>query len=111
MELQRVESPSSTALKSLEDWRALVGRALGRIGWSQKRAAIEIGIPETQFSRQLAGTENLSFWKMRTLPPEFWRELIVLVCEFHDITIGQSTQERIDAENGKLLRELMARTK
>jgi hypothetical protein len=109
MELQKVEAPVSTALKSIESWRGLVGRALGRVGWSQKRAAIEMGIPEAQLSRQLRGAEHLSFWRLHALPPEFWRELILLIVEFHDLTIGATEQDQTDQQIGRLVREAVTR--
>ncbi len=90
MELESVGQPaptapksvgeaSSTAPKSVGEWRALVGRALGRAGLSQKAAAIDLGITPQALSKQLAGAEHLSFWRMFNLPPEFWRELVALI--------------------------------
>lgn len=109
MELKALSSHVETAHNSLSDWRIIIGRALGKSGLSQKRAASELGITEGQFSRQLAGVEHLSFWRMRNLPPEFWRELIVLIAEFHHITIGGTQQDAEDARVGALVREVVQR--
>jgi hypothetical protein len=110
MELQRVERPLSTALKTVESWLGLVGKALVRIGWSQKRTALEIGVPETQFSRQLAGLEHLSFKRMFALPPEFWAEILPLIAEYHGISVGVTKQEAEDAAIGRLVREAVTRS-
>lgn len=109
MPLDKVENHVSTPLKSLEGWRALVTLSIARIGWSQKRTALELGIPESQFSRQLSGVEHLSFWRMGSLPPEFWQELIVLVCDFHEIAVTGCQAERQNAELGRLFREAVER--
>lgn len=106
MEIKSIESEVSTSLKSIERWRSLVARALGRAGLSQKQAAAEMGISEAQLSRQLAGTENLSFWKMHTLPPSFWEEVLTLIADYHDICLGQSQRDREDVALGREFREL-----
>ncbi len=109
MELQRVEKPVSTPLKSLESFRGLVGKAIARIGWSQKRAALEMGLPETQFSRQLAGTENLSLWKLHAMPADFWLEWIVLLVDFWELSLAGTEQDRRDQEIGRMLRAVVER--
>jgi hypothetical protein len=109
MALNGLSTEHETDHKSVSCWRALVCRALGRAGVSQKRAASDLGITEGQLSRQLSGAEHLSFWRMRSLPPEFWQELLTLLCEYHEICIGQSIQERTDAEIGKLIREAVGK--
>jgi hypothetical protein len=110
MEVKRVESPVSTALKSVESFRPLIARAFGHVGLSQKRAALEMGIPESQLSRQLAGTEHLSLWRMHGLSREFWREFVLLIIDFYDLQIGLCEQDRRDLENGRALRLLVERS-
>lgn len=116
MELQTLENPVSTlegrvstALKSVESWRALVGTALGRARVSQKVAAAEMQIAEPQLSRQLSGVEHLSFWRMKEIPAPFWQELVLLIIEFYDLQIGMTEQDRRDCETGRALRELVFR--
>jgi hypothetical protein len=109
MELERVGTASPTLPNSVGDWRLLVARALGRAGISQKAAAADLGLTPQALSRQLAGMEHLSFWRMYALSPEFWRELVALICEFHDIAIGQTVQDRTDAEIGRLVREAVTK--
>lgn len=110
MALQKVESTVSTVLKPIENWRALVPRAFGRAGWTQKRAALEMGIPEPQLSRQLGGVEHLSFWRMHALPREFWYELVILIIDFYELQIGVSEQDRRDMELGRTVREALQRS-
>lgn len=109
MELNTVATPAPTPRKSLGDWRAIVGKSLGRAGLSQKQAASDLGITESALSKQLAGTEHLSFWRMHALPPEFWRELILLILEFHELTIGSTQRDQDDAAIGRLVREAVTR--
>jgi hypothetical protein len=109
MELDRVGMTAPTHPKSIGEWRGLVARALGRAGISQKAAAVDLEITPQALSKQLAGAEHLSFWRMHRLPPEFWREVLALICEYHDITVGHSHQERADVEIGKLVREVVLR--
>jgi hypothetical protein len=45
--------------------------ALVDCGLSDKAAAIAMGISEPQLSRQFAGLEMLSAWRMASLPPAF----------------------------------------
>jgi hypothetical protein len=71
-----------------------------------------MGITPQQFSTQLRGRdgEHLSFTRMRNLSPEFWRELILLILDFHDITVGQTSQQDLDdAAVGRLVREVVGR--
>lgn len=114
MELERVQSGSDRPLKSLQSWKDMVTRALGRAGLSGKSTASDLGISESQFSSQLAydgkdKRDHLSFWRMRDLPPEFWEELLPMIADFYDLTLNGSPREREDAEIGRLLREAMAR--
>lgn len=116
MELNRVgesaprfADASPTVPNRLAEWRALVCKSLGRAGLSQKAAAADLGVTESALSKQLAGAEHLSFWRMASLPPEFWRELILQVAEFHDLTIGSTQQDAEDAAVGRLVREVVGR--
>lgn len=106
MEVRPVDTSVSTARKSLDRFRLLVVRALGRAGLSQKHAAAEMGLNEAQLSRQLAGVENLSLWKLHELPPEFWQELLLMLAEYYEISLGQTPREREDGELGRAFREL-----
>ncbi len=111
MELQRVQEGSLTVLKSIQDWRALVPRALGRAAVSQKQAAADLGITPSQLSGQLAGRngEHLSFWRMHGLPREFWAEILPLIADYHGLTLGDSPQQRNHAEIGRLVSEAVLR--
>jgi hypothetical protein len=60
---------------------AAIVTALERAGLSQKAAAIEMGISEAQFTRQLRGQEHVSWQRLFKLPVAFWRELIVVMAE------------------------------
>jgi plasmid maintenance system antidote protein VapI len=55
--------------------------ALESVGMSQKEAATTMGIPDSQFTRQLRGQEHLSWQRLFKLPDTFWRELWMLVAE------------------------------
>ena len=111
MELDRVQSGPCSGLKSLQDWKALVGRAFGRAGLSHKVAAADLGITPQQLSNQLSlqGKEHLSFWRMHGLSRDCWRELVLLVIEFYALDIGVSERDRADLEVGRSLRELVTR--
>lgn len=114
MELERVQSGSDTGLNSLQRWKDMVPTAMSRALRSGKRTAGDLGISEQQFSSQLAydgqdRRDHLSFWRMRNLPPEFWRELIVLIADFHNITIGGTQQDIEDAAIGRCVREAVKR--
>lgn len=110
MELQRVGSASPTPPKSVAEWLGLVGRAFGRSGLTQKAAAYELGVTESALSKQLAGAEHLSFARMRNLPPEFWHELVLLIVEFHGLTLGAVSQRDLeDAAIGRCVREAVSR--
>lgn len=114
MEVTTLDHLGSTLVNDIDReraWVALVGRALGRAMKSQKAAAGDLGIGEGLLSAQLACAPNkhLSFRRMFYLGPVFWRELVALICEFHDIAIGQSVQDRTDMEVGRLVREVLAK--
>jgi hypothetical protein len=112
MGLDRVQTTSDTGLKSLQRWKDLFSRACQRAGLSGKQAASHLGISESQLSSALAydGTtehrDHLSFWRMRDLPKEFWEEMLLMLCEYHGIALGQTAREREDGELGRSFREL-----
>lgn len=111
MELNRVGSASPTPPKSLGDWRALVGRALGRAGLSQKEAAGRLDVTQSALSKQLSGVEHLSFWRLFHLGPEFWQEMVELIVEFHGLSSpGLSAQDQDDLRIGRAFRELQQMT-
>lgn len=87
----------------------MVPKCLGRVGISQKAAAADLGVTESALSKQLAGLEHLSFARMRNLPPEFWRELIALIADFHGICLNGTQQDTEDAQIGRCLREAVRR--
>lgn len=87
----------------------MVARAFGRASISQKAAAADLGVTPPALSKQLAGGEHLSFWRMQALPPEFWQELIPLIVEYHGLTLGDTPQQRNYAEIGRLVTEAVAR--
>jgi plasmid maintenance system antidote protein VapI len=70
--------PDTDPLNKIEPGDYVV-LALARAGISQKSAALTMGIPEPQFSRQLKGQEHLSFQRLLKLNDDFWRELWVLL--------------------------------
>jgi hypothetical protein len=106
MELNGLGTASPTAPKSIGDWRAIVSKSLGRAGLSQKVAAADLGITESALSKQLAGTEHLSFWRMLNLGPDFWSELVDLICEFHELPPrGLTAQDEADRRLGRAFRE------
>lgn len=115
MELERVQTGSDSRLDSLQTWKDIFTTAMAKAQASGKRTASDLDISESQFSSQLAydGTkdhrDHLSFWRMRNLPPEFWRELILLIADFHQITIGASQQDADDAAIGRAFRETVKR--
>lgn len=111
MELEKVQDASRSDLKLVQDWLSLFVRARGKAGISQKNIARDMGISPQQLSSQESGREgeHISFTRMRLLPPEFWRELILLMVEFHGITIGSSQQDADDATVGRAFRDLVSR--
>lgn len=112
MELESVQGPACSGLKSLQDWKALVGRAMGRSSLSQKQVAAAMEITPQQLSNQLSphGKEHLSFWRMASLPPEFWHELVLLIVDFHQLTLAGTEQDRRDLEVGRAIREALQRS-
>jgi hypothetical protein len=111
MELNRVGQASPTLPKAVGDWRALVGQAIGRAGFSHKEIAATLDITQSAFSKQLSGLEHLSFWRMFSLPPEFWQEMVTLICEFHGLQIGMTQQDQEDMAAGRAFREAVQRVR
>lgn len=111
LELEKVQGASRTIPKLVQDWLALFDLARGKAGMSQKSAASDMGITAQQLSTQMSGREgeHVSFTRMRNLPPEFWRELILLIADFHHITIGGTQQDAEDVKLGRLVREVVTR--
>jgi hypothetical protein len=110
LEVIPVDGPTSTTVKNRDrEWLGLISRAFGRAGISHKAAAAEMEIDPGLLSAQLSGApgKHLSWLRLGKLPPEFWQEVILLMCEYHEITIGQTVQERTDMEVGKLFREAL----
>lgn len=48
-----------------------IARAFELAGYSRKTAALEMGLTEPQLSRQLAGTDQMSLWRLAALSPAF----------------------------------------
>lgn len=109
MELKALSTGHETDRNRLSEWRGLVVRALGKSSTSQKRGAADLGITEGQFSRQLSGAEHLSFWRMESLPIEFWQELLELIADFKGISLSGTKQDAEDAAIGRLVREAVTR--
>lgn len=111
MEVESLRTPVRSGADSLRTWRELVRRALGKAGISSKTAAGEMGITEQQLSDQLNGREryHLSFWRMLHLGPEFWKEMIDLICEFHEIPRGVSQRDQERMRIGALVEEVVQR--
>ena len=115
MEVRPLDDGPSTDVNEVDrrrEWLGLVPLALGKAGISQKAAAVDMdGIDPGLLSAQLAGVpgKHLSWTRMGGLPPAFWRELILLILDFHAITIGASQQDVDDAHIGRLVREAVQR--
>jgi hypothetical protein len=114
MGVRPVDATTSTTVNDVDrsrEWLGLVPRALGKAGVSHKRAAADMEIDAGLLSAQLSGSpgKHLSWLRMGALPPTFWRELILLIVDFHDITIGPSQQDADDAAIGRLVREVVTR--
>ncbi len=111
-EVHTLDRPRSTAVQSVDRdrWMTLPGIGLAKAGIQRKAAAADMELDPSLLTAQLAGKKHLSWLRMGRLPREFWVELVTLICEFHDITIGQSVQERTDCEIGRLVREAVTRS-
>lgn len=114
MEIIAVDARPSTTVNERDharDWLGLVVRAFGKSGLTHKAAAAEMELDPGLLSAQLSGVpgKHLSWLRLGKLPASFWQELLVLVAEYHRLTIGQSVQERTDQELGRGLRELMTK--
>lgn len=109
MEVESLRTAVRSGADSLRTWRELVRRALGKAGISAKAAAGEMGITEQQLSDQLNGREkyHLSFWRMQALGPDFWREMVDLILEFHGLPApGLTAQDEEYRRIGKAYCEL-----
>lgn len=114
LEVKRVNHEPLTTVDELDldrKWLGLVPRALGKIGTAAGTAAGTLGISPQLFSAQCSAVEDkqLSYRRMRKLGPDFWRELILLILDFHDIAIGATPQDQTDAQIGRLVREAVTR--
>lgn len=114
MEVRPVDGGPSTTVNAVDrmrEWIGLVPRALGKSGVSHKTAAADMAIDPGLLSAQLGGAagKHLSFGRMGSLPPAFWRELIFLIAEFHEIPIGGTQQDAEDAAIGRCVREAVSR--
>jgi len=114
MEVKSLDSGSTvTKRPTLQEWKGMVSRAAARSGLSQKAMAVDLGISEAQLSSTFAyegetgpGQKHLSFWRLRHLPPEFWKELIDLLIAFYDL--GTTRKARDDsADLAQAVRELL----
>ena len=68
-------------LSRIESAGRLVQQALIRSGISQKDAAIQMGVNDGQFARQLAGQEHLSWQRLNRLSDRFFLELLIVLAE------------------------------
>lgn len=114
MELKTVHRERLTPVNEVDqdrEWLGLFARACGKAGLSLTAAAgsMLIGLPQLSAQCSAIEDKHLSFRRMRRLPPEFWRELILLIAEFHDITLGGTQQDAEDAAIGRLVREAVNR--
>jgi hypothetical protein len=101
-EVRAVDRPQSTTVNAVDrtmEWLGLVARAFGRSGLTHKAAAITMEIDPAQLSAQLAGVpqKHLSFGRLSKLGPDFWREMVELICEFHGIEPPGMTSDDMEA--------------
>lgn len=110
-EVQSLDRPRSSPVQSMdrERWAQLPGIALAKAGIARKAAAADMELDPSLLTAQLAGKKHLSWLRIGSLPPEFWRELILLIVEFHAITVGGTQQDQEDAAVGRLVREAVSR--
>ena len=109
MEVQTLDRPRSSAVQPMDRWSELPGIALGRAGISRKAAAVDMALDPSLLSAQLAGKKHLSWLRLGSLPPAFWQELILLIIEFHGLTVGGTRQDQEDCAIGRLVREAVTR--
>lgn len=109
--LNRERLTTVDELNRERDWLAMVATSRSRIGMKQQTAAAAMGGISVQlYSAQETGAEgkHLSFRRMWALGPEFWREMLDLICEFHGISVGLSAQDEEDRRIGRAFREVQA---
>jgi hypothetical protein len=107
VQVHTLDRPRSTAVHSLDcdRWATLPGIGLAKAGIQRKAAAADMELDPSLLTAQLTGKKHLSWLRMGLLPREFWIELVTLICEFHEISFGQTPQERVDIEIGRAFRE------
>lgn len=79
----------------------VIDRARGRMGWSRKEFAGKLRVSESQLSRQMAGLEGFSLWRLADLGNGF------LLAYLHELaaTVGAEVIEATE------LRELVLAVK
>jgi hypothetical protein len=102
MEVKAVGRPVPTADNSVDterSWLRLVSRALGKCHRNQEDARRTMDVDPGTFSAQLNCVPNrhLSFRKMVHLGPDFWREMVELICEFHGLQPPGMTADDMEA--------------
>lgn len=108
-EVQTLDRSRSSAVQSMDQWAQLPGIALAKAGIQRKAAAADMGLDPSLLTAQLAGKKHLSWLRLGSLPPAFWQELILLLVEFHGLTIGASARDLDDAAIGRCVREAVSR--
>ncbi|HMJ85234.1 MAG TPA: hypothetical protein VK504_18755 [Vicinamibacterales bacterium] len=112
-EVHSLDRPRSMPVQSVDrsqDWAEIPGIALAKSGVSRKAAAADMEIDPSLLSAQLAGTKHLSWLRIGKLGPDFWREMVDLICAFHGISVGVSLQDQEDMRIGRLMREIVQRS-
>jgi len=116
MEVITVDRPKSTTVNPVDrerKWLGLVAQAFAKAGLTHKAAAYAMDIDTGQLSAQLSGvpSKHLSFRKLGLLGPDFWQEMVDLICEFHELPArGASPQDIEDMRIGRAYRELQSLT-
>ena len=110
-EVHTVDRQRSTAVQPMdrERWAQIPGIALAKAGIQRKAAAADMELDPSLLTAQLSGKKHLSWLRMGMLPPAFWRELILLICDFYDIALAGTEQDRRDLETGRALRNVVER--
>lgn len=110
-EVHSMDRERSTAVQSMdqERWAQIPGIALAKAGIQRKAAAADMELDPSLLTAQLAGKKHLSWLRMGNLPPAFWRELILQIAEFHNITVSGTQQDAEDAAVGRMVREVVGR--
>jgi hypothetical protein len=111
-EVHSLDQSRSSAVQpmDLDRWVSLPGLALAKAGIQRKAAAADMGLDPSLLTAQLTGRKHLSWLRLGSLPPEFWHELVLLIVEFHGLTIGAASQRDIeDAAIGRCVRDAVSR--